>query len=117
MFAAASETSSSRHRKAQRLAAAAHIDRRKARRGEAAAGTIALFAGFELVLAGAELSRPAPVQWPVLYLDGAVVGIDGFREAEDPLRLAGDVGMQAPAGLDPIPAAAYYVLFVSGRDR
>src|SRR3569623_17038 len=80
--------SSSRHCKAQRLAAAGHVHRAKARRRESARGAIALLIGLELGLAGAELLVAAPVQRLVLELDGAVVGIDGFREAEDLLRLA-----------------------------
>src|SRR5437762_11598943 len=71
---------SSWHRKAQRLAAARHVDRRKTGGGEAAAAAIALFGGFELVLARAERFRAAPVQGPVLVLDGAVLGIDGLGE-------------------------------------
>src|SRR4051794_5691828 len=103
---------SSRHRKAQRLAAAGHVDRGKAGGGEAAARTIALLVGLELALAGAELRRAAPVQRLVFQLDGAVLVVDRLGKAEDLLRLAGDVGMQAFAGIDTIPAAADHGLAV-----
>src|SRR5690242_15504326 len=49
------------HRKAQRLAAAAHIDRGKARDRKSARAAIALFVDLELALAGAELGGAAPV--------------------------------------------------------
>src|SRR5450759_4617031 len=97
---------SSRHRKAQRLATARHVDGGKARRGEAAGAAVALFAGLELALARAKLGRAAPVQRPVLELDGAVFGIDGLGETENLPGLTRDVGMQAFAGIDAIPAAA-----------
>src|SRR4029079_17090950 len=58
--------SSSRHRKSQRLAAAAHIDRREADRRKATGAAIALFGYLELALARAELFRTTPVQRPVL---------------------------------------------------
>src|SRR5439155_2657036 len=45
----------SRHRKSQRLAAATHVDRRKADRRKTARAAIALFGDFELALARAEL--------------------------------------------------------------
>src|SRR5690242_20980583 len=73
-------TSASRHRKPQRLAAAAHINRRKADRRKAAGAAIALFGYLELAVARAQLFRSAPVQRLVLQLDGAVLGIDGFRK-------------------------------------
>src|ERR1700674_1975769 len=44
---------SSRHRKAQRLAAAAHVDGGKAGDGEAAGAAVALLVDLELALAGA----------------------------------------------------------------
>src|ERR1700745_714040 len=50
---------SSRHRKAQRLAAAAHVDRDKAVRAEATGCAIALLADLELALARAKLLGPA----------------------------------------------------------
>src|ERR1700755_1123842 len=108
---------SSRHRKAQRLAAARHVNGCKSDRGEAAGAAIALVVDFELALAGAKLPGAAPVQWLVLQLDGAVIGIDGFGKAEDLPRLAGDIGMQAFAGLDAIPAAAGDGVAIVGCDR
>src|SRR5689334_22972718 len=100
----------SRHRKADRLAAAREIDRDKTGRCKTAVAAIALLVGFELALAGAERRGAAPVQRLVLELDGAVLAIDGFREAEHLLRRAAHVGMQAFAGLDAIPAAAHHRL-------
>src|SRR5437660_204747 len=61
------------HRKAQRLAAAAHVDRGKARDRKPACAAIALFVDLELALAGAELGGAAPVQRLVLELHGAVL--------------------------------------------
>src|SRR6267142_4177049 len=90
---------SSWHRKAQRFAAAAHVDGGKAGRGEAAGAAVALFIGLELVLARAKLGGAAPVQWPVLELEGAVLGIDRLGETENLPGLTGDVGRQAFAGL------------------
>ena len=52
-----------------------------------------------------------------LMLDGAVLAVDGFGEAEDLLRLAGHIGMQALAGIDAVPAAAGHGLAVVGGDR
>src|SRR5205807_3824727 len=72
------DNQSSRHREAQSLAAARHIDGAKAGGGKAAAAAIALFVGLELALARAKLRGAAPIQSLVLDLDGAVVGIDGF---------------------------------------
>src|SRR6185369_7857555 len=46
---------SSRHRKAQRLAAAAHVDRSKSGAGEAAAAAVALLGDLELAVARTEL--------------------------------------------------------------
>src|ERR1700731_4044004 len=51
---------SSRHRKAQRLAAARHVDGGKAGRGETARAAVALLIGFELALAGAKRGAPTP---------------------------------------------------------
>src|SRR5262249_9778987 len=82
-----------------------------------ARAAIALLVDLELALAGAELRGAAPVQRLVLVLDGAVVVVDGFREAEDLLRLPGDIGMQALAGIDAVPAAAHHGLAVVGRYR
>src|ERR1700686_5536150 len=93
----------SRHRKAQRLAANRHVDGGKTGRGEATGAAVALVIDLELVLARAERHHAAPVEWLVLELDSAVFGIDGFREAENFLRLTADVGMQAFAGVDGIP--------------
>src|SRR5690242_14771472 len=70
------------HRKAQRLATAAHVDCGKARNRKPARAAIALFVDLELALAGAELRGAAPVQRPVLVLHGAVLGIDRLRKAE-----------------------------------
>src|SRR5579862_4596443 len=94
----------SRHREAQRLAAAGHVDDGKAGGREAARGAIALFAGLELVLAGAERGGAAPVQRFVASLERTVLGIDGLGEAEDLFGLAGDIWVQAFAGIDAIPA-------------
>src|SRR6266851_7610481 len=96
----------SRHREAQRLAAARHVDGGKAGNGEAAGAAVALFIDLELALARAKLGRAAPVQRPVLELDGAVLGVDGFRKTENLPGLADHVGMQAFAGIDAVPAAA-----------
>src|SRR6266568_8139656 len=100
----------SRHCKAQRLAATGHVDGGKSGGGEAAGRALALLVDLELAFAGAELRGAAPVQRPVLHPDGAVVGIDGLGETVDLLRLAGDVRMQAFAGVDAIPAATYHGL-------
>src|SRR6266702_7576403 len=86
---------SSWHRKAQRFAAAAHVDGGKASRGEAAGAAVALFIGLELGLARAELGGADPVQRPVLELEGTVLGIYRLGEAENLPGLTGDVGMQA----------------------
>ena len=107
----------SRHRKSNGLAAARHVDGRKADRGKAAAAAIALFGDFELALARAQLFRAAPVQRLVLEPDGAVLGIDGLGETEDLLRLAGHVRVQAFAGIDAVPAAAGHGLAVVGGNR
>src|SRR5258708_3104972 len=104
------------HRKPQRLAAVRHVDRGKADRAKAAAAAIALFVDFKFALAGAELRGPAPVQRSVLDADRAVFSVDCFGEAEHLLRLAGDVGMQAFAGIDAVPAAAGDGLAVVGGD-
>src|SRR3569832_609394 len=106
-----------RHRKSQRLAVARHIDSGESGGGEAAGAAVALLADFEFALARAELRLAAPVQGLVLEAYGSVFGIDGFRETEDALGLAGHVGMQAFAGLDAIPAAADHRLAVIGADR
>src|SRR6202035_5043456 len=90
---------SSRQRKAQRLAAARHVDRGKTGGGKAAGATVALFSGLELVLARAKLFCAGPVQRLVLELYGAVIGIDGLGERKNLFGLAGDVGMQAFAGI------------------
>ncbi|MFK4527119.1 hypothetical protein ABIF90_005100 [Bradyrhizobium japonicum] len=71
----------SRHRKAQRLAAARHIHHAKTRRRESARAAIGLLVGLELGLARAQLFVAAPVQRLVFQLDDAVVSIDGLREA------------------------------------
>src|SRR5882757_4811082 len=107
----------SRQRKPQRLAAAGHVDGREADRGEAAAAAVALLGELELALAGAELFSAAPVQWFVLDPDGAVLAVDRFGKAENLPGLAGDVGVQALAGIDAIPPAAGDGLAVVGRDR
>src|SRR5258705_13955951 len=96
----------SRHRKAQRPAAACHIDRGKAGCREAAGAAIALLVDLEFAFAGAELRGAAPVQRTILQLDGAVFAVDGFGKTEDLFGLAGHVGMQAFAGIDAVPAAA-----------
>src|SRR5258705_11477989 len=106
-----------RHRKAQRLAAASHIDRGKAGCREAAGAAIALLVDLEFAFAGAELRGAAPVQRTILQLDGAVFAVDGFGKTEDLFGLAGHVGMQAFAGIDAVPAAADHGLAVVGRDR
>src|SRR6267154_1328138 len=87
---------SSWYRKAQRFAAAAHVDGGKAGRGETAGTAVALFV--------------------VLELEGTVLGIYSLGETENLLRLTGDVGMQAFAGIDAIPAAADHGLAVVGAD-
>src|SRR5437899_6364470 len=69
------EACPSRHRKAQRLAAAAHVDGGKTDRGEAAGAAIALFVDLELALARAELFGAAPVQRLVPQLDDAVFAV------------------------------------------
>src|SRR5712691_8321537 len=107
---------SSWHRKAQRFAAAAHVDGGKASRGEAAGAAVALFIGLEFGLARAKLGGAAPVQRPVLELEGTVLGIDSLGETENLLGLTGDIGMQAFAGFDAIPAAADHGLAVVGAD-
>src|SRR5258708_40335462 len=71
----ARDDASSRHRKAQRLAAARHVDGGKAGDSEATGAAVALFVDLELALARAKLGGAAPVQRPVLELDGAVFGI------------------------------------------
>src|SRR5258708_6396635 len=108
---------SSWHRKAQGIAAAGHVDGGKAGRCKAAAAAVTLLIGLELALARAKRGSAAPVQRLVLELDGAVFGVDGFRKTENLLRRADDVGMQAFAGIDAIPAAADHGLAVVGRDR
>src|SRR5882724_9882849 len=107
---------SSWHRKAQRFATAAHVDGGKAGGGETAGAAVALFVGLELVLARAKLGGAAPVQRPVLELEGTVLDIDSLGEAENLLGLTGDVGMQAFAGIDAIPTAADHGLAVVGAD-
>src|SRR5260370_41432184 len=81
---------SSRHRKSQRLAAAAHVDRGKSDRSEAAAAAIALFIDLELALARAQLFRAAPVQRLGLVFDRAVFGVGGFGKAVGLSLLAGE---------------------------
>src|ERR1700757_3447687 len=88
----------SRHRKAQRFAAARDVDDSKADRGQTARAAVALFADLELARAGAKLCFTAPVQRSLLDSNGAIVGVDGFREAENALRLADDVRMKTFAG-------------------
>src|SRR5450755_3931356 len=104
----------SRHRKAQRLAAAAHVDGGKANRAKAAGAAVALLVDLELAFAGAKLRGAAPVQRLVLEFQRAVIRIDRLGETEDLPGLAGDVGMQVFAGIDPIPAAADHGLAVVG---
>src|SRR3979411_87657 len=106
----------SRHRKDQRRAAPAHVDGGEACYSEAARAAIALLVDFELALARAKLGRAAPVQRPVLELDGAVFAVDGLGETENLPGLANDVRMQAFAGIDPIPAAADHGLAIVGAD-
>src|SRR5206468_11342996 len=89
----------------------------KADRAETAGAAIALFVDLEFALARAELFGAAPVQRFVLDADGAVFAVDRFGEAEHLLRLAGNVGMQALAGIDAVPAAAGDGLAVVGGDR
>src|SRR3979411_1837980 len=93
---------SSRHRKAQRPAAARHVDGGKAGDSEAAGAAVTLFIDLELALARAKLGRAAPVQRLVLEFDAAIFAIDGLGETENLLRLTGDIGMQAFAGIDAI---------------
>src|ERR1700675_5142769 len=100
------QSTSSRQRETQSLAAARHVDGGKAGHGEAPGAAIALLINLELAFAGAKLGGAAPVQWPVLDLEGAVFGVDRLGERENLLRCAGDIRMQALAGLDAIPAAA-----------
>ena len=57
--------------------------------GKSARSAIALLVDLELALAGAELRGAAPVQRLVPVLHGAVLVVDGFREAEDLLGLTG----------------------------
>src|SRR3954451_2596200 len=102
----------SRHRKAKRLAATRHIDAGKAADREAAGAAVALFIDFELALAGAKLGSAAPIQWLVPELKRAVVGIDRFRKTENASGVTNDIGMQAFAGIDPVPAAADHGLAV-----
>src|ERR1700738_1000538 len=96
------KAASSRHRKAQRLAAAAHVDGGEADRSQAAGAAIALFIDLEFAFARAKLLRAAPVQWLVPVFEGAVFAIDRFGETEHLFRLAGDIGMQALAGIGAI---------------
>src|SRR3981189_751433 len=107
---------SSWHRKAQRFAAAAHVHGGKAGRGEAGGAAVALFIGLELGLARAKLGGAAPVQRPVLELEGTVLGIDSLGETENLLGVSCDVRMQAFAGIGAIPAAADHGLAVVGAD-
>src|SRR5258708_24552636 len=107
---------SSWYRKAQRFAAAAHVDGGKAGRGETAGTAVALFIGLDLGLSRAKLGGAAPVQRPVLELEGTVLGIYSLGETENLLGLTGDVRMQAFAGIDAIPAAADHGLAVVGAD-
>src|SRR5690348_4420044 len=107
----------SRHRKAQRFAAVGHVDGCKTRGGETAAAAVALLVDLELVLARAKNGGAAPVQRLVLEPDSAVFVIDGLGEAENSLGLPGDVGVQALAGIDAVPAAADHVLAVVDADR
>src|SRR6185369_3596379 len=74
---------SSRHRKAQRLAAARHVDGGKAGYRKAAGSAVALFVDLELALAGAKLFAAAPIQWLVLELQRAVLGVHGFGKTEN----------------------------------
>src|SRR5436305_7111114 len=97
---------SSRHRKPQRLAAAAHVHRRKAGGSQAPRGAVALFAEFEPAFARAKPRRAAPVQRLVPEFDGAALAVDGFGKAENLFWLPGDIGMQAFARIDAVPAAA-----------
>src|SRR5881392_1719742 len=94
----------SRHREAQRFAAARHVDGGKAGYREAAAAAVALFVDLEFALAGAKLFGAAPVQRPVLDLQRAVFGVDRFGKTEYLPGLADHVGMQAFAGINAIPA-------------
>src|SRR6266446_2987289 len=96
----------SRHRKAQRLAAAAHVDGGKACYSEAARAAVALLIDLELALARAKLGRAAPVQRPVLELDGAVFGIDGLGETALPPGVAHHVRRHGGAWGCAIPAPA-----------
>src|SRR5260370_28943392 len=111
------EDTSSRQRETQSLAAARHVDGGKAAYGEATGAAIALLVDLELAFAGAKLGGAAPVQWSVLDLEGAVFGVDRLGERGNLLRCAGDIRMQAFAGLDAIPAAADHGLAVVGGNR
>src|SRR5258705_3573151 len=97
---------SSRHREAQRLAAARHVDRGKAGYREAAGAAVALFVDLELALAGAKLFGAAPVQRPVLELQRAVFGVHRFGDTEYLPGLNDHVWMQAFAVIDALPATA-----------
>src|SRR3954471_5726700 len=102
----------SRARNPQRLAAARHVHRAKARGRKTARAAVGVLVGLELGLARAKLLVATPVQRLVLQLDDAIVGVDGFREAEDLLWLAAHVRVQAGLGVDAIPAAAGHRLAV-----
>src|SRR5688572_9047929 len=89
------------HLQPQRLAVvAAEIDLAEARGGEAARGAVALLVDFELDLARAERGRATPHQRLAGEAHAPPVRIDRLDEAEDSLRLACDIGVQALAGLD-----------------
>src|SRR4051812_48484143 len=100
------------HRKSQGLAAAAHVDGREADDGEAPARAIGLIVDLELALAGAQHGGAAPVQRLVLEFQRPSVAVHRLGETEDLPRQAADVGMQARAGFDTVPAAVDHRLAV-----
>ena len=100
----------------QCLAFAAH--RREGRRGKSARGAVAMLADLELGLARAQRGIAAPVQSArPLTCNGLPSLSTASAKDEQPPRLAGNIRLEAFAGLDPIPAACHGGLAVVDADR
>src|SRR4051794_3812677 len=91
-----------------RTGAAGEIDRRKPGGREAAAGAVLLLVELEFDVARTQQHGAAPVQRFFGTTNPLTVGVDRLGEAVEAARLAGNLGFEAFARLDAIPAARHH---------
>src|SRR5262245_20164422 len=89
-------------------AAPGQADRRKARRRQPLARAVLVVGELELDVARAQRRGAAPGERLVAPADHLPGGVDCLAEAVEPARLAGDIGLEALAGLDAVPAARHH---------